>query len=405
MTLLASRGWDLLAEDVSLPAAVLSIPAIDNNIRWMQSFAEQAGVKLAPHGKTTMAPDLFTKQLEMGCWAMSLATVPQIIAARRAGFSRLIMANQLVGRRSFEQIAHLLKEKLTEPKQSEPLEFYCFVDSIENANALAEFFSAAKISLNVLVEIGVKDGRCGCRDNQQVEQLCQHINTLPALNLKGLAFYEGVIHGGNAAEDVIAFVKQVKNLAIDLHAKNTFASGETIITGAGSAWYDLVAEHLNGLPDDISVVLRPGCYLVHDVGIYQAAQNAVLARKNLACDIKGALVNSLQIWAYVQSVPQPGLAIVGMGKRDVAFDAGLPQPYYTYRPASMKQPIAADPSWTVSKIMDQHCMMHIPPDSTLRPGDMVSFTTSHPCLTMDKWRCIGLIDEQFHIDDIIETCF
>ncbi len=41
---------------------------------------------------------------------------------------------------------------------------------------------------------------------------------------------------------------------------------------------------------------------------------------------------ALQVWAYVQSIPEAEKAIIAMGKRDAAFDSGLPVPALHYRP-------------------------------------------------------------------------
>ncbi|MGN6669163.1 MAG: amino acid deaminase, partial [Trinickia sp.] len=57
----ANLEWNLLEEDVSLPAAVLYADRIEHNLKWMQDFVAEYGVKLAPHGKTTMAPQLFRR--------------------------------------------------------------------------------------------------------------------------------------------------------------------------------------------------------------------------------------------------------------------------------------------------------------------------------------------------------
>jgi len=56
---IAQLGWNLLHEDLSLPAAVLWHERLRNNLHWMEQFINRYGLKLAPHGKTTMAPKLF----------------------------------------------------------------------------------------------------------------------------------------------------------------------------------------------------------------------------------------------------------------------------------------------------------------------------------------------------------
>ena len=73
----ADLGWNLLAEDVSLPAAVLYEARVRHNLQWMQRFMEAYRVKLAPHGKTTMSPALFQRQIDGGAWVSRWRTRPR----------------------------------------------------------------------------------------------------------------------------------------------------------------------------------------------------------------------------------------------------------------------------------------------------------------------------------------
>ncbi len=395
---LSGTGWNMLNEDISLPAAVIYQHKLQQNLNWMQSFANTSNVLLAPHGKTTMTPHFFRQQIKAGAWAITLASAPQVSNAHQAGIQRIIMANQLVGKFNMQLIANAISDP--------DFEFYCLVDSLDNVQQLGAFFAACGQSLNVLIEIGIEGGRCGCRNAQDARNIAQAIQQCPALNLVGIEFYEGVIHGVDAADKIKHFLNSIVHLTHGLIAQNYFSQERVLLTGAGSAWYDLVADSLSHaqINQRILPIIRPGCYLIHDTGIYQEAQNNVLSRGGLACDISGELVNSLEIWAYVLSIPQPGQAIIGMGKRDVAFDAGLPTPSLYYRPHSDNVQLA-DKHWRVSNIMDQHCFMQTPVDSGLKVGDMVSFSTSHPCLTMDKWRKVCIMDQQFTVRDVVDTYF
>lgn len=395
---LSNGGWNILREEVSLPCAVLYESRLNNNIQWMQQFADNAKVKLAPHGKTSMTPELFQAQQAQGAWAMTLATVPQVVTAAENGIKRIIMANQLVGKTHFEWILTMLRD--TE------VDFYCLVDSVENIHQLGQFFADSGVKLQLLLEVGVPGGRCGCRDQATLQQLADTVAGYPALALCGIEFYEGVIHGDNAESHVREFIQQVVNWTEQLIEQDRFQHNDVIITGAGSAWYDVVAEELTQQSNHqrLVPVIRPGCYAIHDTGIYEDAQNQIMARSRLACDVGGDLSSSLELWAYVLSVPEPGRAIVGLGKRDVAFDAGLPTPVLFYRPGD-DAPVAADSRWTVTNIMDQHAALETTPDADLKPGDIISFSTSHPCLTMDKWRHVALADDEFCIHRTLATCF
>ncbi|KWK89601.1 amino acid deaminase [Burkholderia ubonensis] len=391
--------WNLLAEDVSLPAAVLYEDRIEHNLKWMQAFVEEYGVKFAPHGKTTMAPQLFRRQLDAGAWGITLATAHQTQAAYHGGVRRVLLANQLVGRQNMTIIAGLLSDP--------DFEFFCLVDSADGVDQLGQFFGNAKKSLNVLLELGVPGGRTGVRDAAQRDAVLAALARYPdTLKLAGIELYEGVL---KEEGEIRAFLQGAVALTRALAAAGRFARTPAILSGAGSAWYDVVAEEFAKASGAgfAEVVLRPGCYLTHDVGIYKKAQTDVFARNPTARKMGEGLLPALQLWAYVQSVPEPNRAIVALGKRDSAFDAGLPEPARHFRPGRDSAPrdVAAAEGWAITGLMDQHAYLQIPPGADVKVGDMIAFDISHPCLTFDKWRQLLVLDPQFRVTEVVETFF
>ncbi|KVU90364.1 amino acid deaminase [Burkholderia ubonensis] len=391
--------WNLLAEDVSLPTAVLYEDRIEHNLKWMQAFVEEYGVKFAPHGKTTMAPQLFRRQLDAGAWGITLATAHQTQAAYHGGVRRVLLANQLVGRQNMTIIAGLLSDP--------DFEFFCLVDSADGVDQLGQFFGNAKKSLNVLLELGVPGGRTGVRDAAQRDAVLAALARYPdTLKLAGIELYEGVL---KEEGEIRAFLQGAVALTRELAAAGRFARTPAILSGAGSAWYDVVAEEFAKASGAgfAEVVLRPGCYLTHDVGIYKKAQTDVFARNPTARKMGEGLLPALQLWAYVQSVPEPNRAIVALGKRDSAFDAGLPEPARHFRPGRDSAPrdVAAAEGWAITGLMDQHAYLQIPPGADVKVGDMIAFDISHPCLTFDKWRQLLVLDPQFRVTEVVETFF
>jgi D-serine dehydratase len=393
----ARLDWNLLDEDVSLPAAVLYADRIEHNLKWMQAFVAEYGVKLAPHGKTTMAPQLFRRQLEAGAWGITLATAHQVRAAYRGGVHRVLMANQLVGKRNMGMIAELL----TDPD----FEFHCLVDSADNVDQLGVFFSDVNKHVNVLLELGVAGGRTGIRDDAQRDAVLAAIARWPdAVKLTGVEIYEGVLQDESK---VRAFLQNAVDVTRALVADGKIERKPAILSGAGSAWYDVVAdEFAKANSDAIEVILRPGCYLTHDVGVYKKAQNEIFARNPIAKKMGEGLKPALQLWAYVQSVPEPDRVIIGLGKRDAAFDAGMPEPARHFRPGTQwPRDITADEGWEVFGMMDQHAYLRIKPGDDIKVGDMIAFDISHPCLTFDKWRQILVVDTKYRVKEVIETSF
>ncbi|MBC8640359.1 amino acid deaminase [Caballeronia sp. EK] len=394
----ASRlQWSLLEEDVSLPAAVLYSDRIEHNLKWMQAFVGEYGVKLAPHGKTTMAPQLFRRQLDAGAWGITLATAHQVRAAYRGGVHRILMANQLVGKRNMGMIAELL----TDPN----FEFFCLVDSADGVDQLGEFFSSVRKKLNVLIELGVPGGRTGVRDDAQRDAVLAAITRWQGtIELAGIELYEGVLQDETKVRE---FLQSAVDTTRKLIAEGKIARKPAILSGAGSAWYDVVAdEFAKANSDAIEVVLRPGCYLTHDVGIYKKAQNEIFARNPIAKKMGQGLKPALQLWAYVQSIPEPDRAIIGLGKRDSAFDAGMPEPAKHYRPGNeAPRDVSPDEGWEIFGLMDQHAYLRIKPGDDVKVGDMIAFDISHPCLTFDKWRQVLVVDPKYRVTEVIETFF
>lgn len=392
----AQRGWNLLREDLSLPAAVLYEDKLRHNLEWMRQFTAAYGAKHAPHGKTSMAPRLFAMQLEAGAWGITLATAHQTQVAYEHGVRRALMANQLIGRQNMATIARLLRDP--------EFEFYCLVDSVEQVEQLGAYFAQAGQRLSVLIELGVAGGRAGVRDSSQLEAVLDALAHWPqALVLSGIEVYEGVL---GDEESILAFLQRAVDVTNQVAAKKLFRRSPILLSGAGSAWYDVVAEIFcaGNFQDPVEVVLRPGCYLTHDVGAYRAAQARILESNPVARQLSEGLLPALQIWAYVQSVPEPDKAIIGMGRRDAAFDSGLPVPALCFRPGQAA-PLPAPAHWTVTKLMDQHAYLQIVPQDNLRPGDMIGFDIAHPCLTFDKWRVLALVNARYDVVDLIETFF
>ncbi|MEE5071825.1 amino acid deaminase [Pseudomonas alliivorans] len=391
-----ARPGDSLVSDVSLPALVIHQPALDHNIRWMQTFVTNSGAELAPHGKTSMVPALFRRQIEEGAWGMTLATAVQTQAAYAHGVRRILMANQLVGQPNMALIAELLADST--------FEFHCMVDHPDNVAALGKFFGERGLRLNVMIEYGVPGGRCGCRTEAQMLELADAVLAQPSLALTGIEGYEGVIHGDHAISGIKAFAASLVRLAVELQDKGAFALDRPIVTASGSAWYDLIAEAFDAqaVRERFLSVLRPGSYVVHDHGIYKDAQCCVLDRR---AELSEALRPALEVWAHVQSMPEPGFAVIAMGKRDVAYDAGLPNPLRRYKAHVM--PASGDDvsNCKVTAVMDQHAFMTVAPGCELKVGDIIAFGTSHPCLTFDKWRSGCLVDDGLRVIEPFSTYF
>jgi D-serine dehydratase len=247
-------------------------------------------------------------------------------------------------------------------------------------------------------------GRTGVRNDDQLNSVLTALSRWEgAVVLDGIEIYEGVLDDESS---IRRFLEHATTTTRRLAEGKNFGRAPVLLSGAGSAWYDVVAEVFTaaGFGNSVEIVLRPGCYLTHDVGSYRKAQQRIVENNPIAHGMSSALLPALQVWAYVQSIPEAEKAIIAMGKRDAAFDAGLPIPALHYRPG-MGAPAEAPEHWVMTKMMDQHAYLSIAAGDDLRVGDMIAFDICHPCLTFDKWRTLPIVDAQYQVVDVVQTFF
>jgi D-serine dehydratase len=401
------QGWNVLRGDTSFPVAVLKASALQHNLAWMRDFCARHGATLAPHGKTTMSPQLFAAQLANGAWGITLASATQVQVAHRFNVRRVLLANQLVARADIEAVLALLHE--------DP-DFECFVlaDSIEGVARLAQAVTARKLArpLPVLVELGLAGKRAGCRKPEEALAVARAIAAADGLALAGFEGYEGLLVSDDRDADlraVRAFLAELVDLVETADGQQLFGALEILISAGGSSYFDLVARGFAGMDDlsrPVRPVLRSGCYLTSDHGSYQRLLAQLDTRE--AHTVEG-LRPALEVWSMVQSRPEPGLAILTMGKRDASYDEALPTPLYTHRPGGdAVVPGVLPPGCTIFKMNDQHAYLSLPEGdirASLQVGDLVGCGISHPCTTFDKWQVLLAVDDAYNVTEALNTFF
>jgi D-serine dehydratase len=398
---LAAQHWHVLDDVLSFPLATLRVSALKHNLAWMQAWAQRKGVHLAPHGKTTMSPELFRWQLQAGAWGMTVANVHQLQWALAAGAQRCIIANQVLAPADLDGLHALLGRHAGS-------RVWFLVDSLAQL-AMIEHWAQSRgggACLEVLLECGTPGFRTGCRTHDEALALARALAASPAVRLCGLECYEGGLAQCDSAHDsaaVSALVRRVQALAQAIEAEGLWGDGQVLLTAGGSAIFDLVIPLLTakGWSRPVQGVLRSGCYLTHDHGNYARFLKLVEQREGLS----ESLLPAIEIWTLVQSVPEPGLALLTAGRRDVSFDQRMPLPVRWAARGS--RAIEATPDhWQIKALSDQHAHMHFDPAGPVpQVGDRVALGISHPCTTFDKWSWMALVDDHALITGAISTHF
>lgn len=395
---------NVVLNDVSLPAMVLKETALENNLGVMARYSAENGFLLAPHGKTTMAPELFRRQLAAGAWGITVANTDQAAVAFRSGAARVLVANQVVGRAAAQAVV----DQLDAGGGGGARELYCLVDSVPGVELLSANLERAGLQghLGVLIELGVPGGRTGVRTSDQGVAVARAVAASSQLLLVGTEGFEGLLaadRSSAALETVDQYLGDLRSLTVLLAKEHAFPGpGPVLVSAGGSRYFDRVAQVLGsgryeGL--EVRLVVRSGSYLVHDHGTYAEASPLVPGAWG-----GGSLVPALEVWADVLSVPEAGRVIVGMGKRDVPYDIGLPIPLHLVRGHSGHlEPFAGG---DLTRLDDQHGYLQVGPgQAPAAPGDRIGFGISHPCTAFDKWREVLLVNDDYEVLGLIPTFF
>jgi len=355
--------------DFSTPLLTLDRRASDHNVSTLMGWARERGLEVAPHGKTTMAPVLWRRLLDAGAWGLTVATPWQAQLARAAGVERLLIANQVVDPLAIDWLARDVDAGA---------EIACWVDSVEGVRLLAD--SAGTRSLDVLVELGAAGGRTGARGTEAALAVAREVLAAPRLRLRGVAGYEGS-YGADRAPTTLArvraYLRRLRELAETLLSWDALV--DPIVTAGGSAFFELVADELAPLAAsrgrDVTVVLRSGAFQAHDDVFYDGI--SPFSQPDTGAEL--AFRPALAVWSRVVSRPEPGLALLDAGKRDLPVDLGMPV-------------VHGHPGAVVTAVNDQHSYLSLPADSALTVGDVVRLGISHPCTAFDKWRLIAEVE-------------
>ncbi|MFJ5151114.1 amino acid deaminase [Streptomyces sp. NPDC088353] len=389
---LTAQRRNLFTDGFSTPVLALSAERLEHNLKLMETYAARHGLAFAPHGKTSMAPRLFHRQLEHGAWGITLAVPHQVRVARAFGISRVFLANELVDPAALRWVA---AELAADPS----LRFVCYVDSVRGVRLMDEALEGAARPVDVVVELGAGEGaRTGVRTEAECLAVADAVAAADTLRLVGVAGYEGEVPQADP-ERVRAWLARLVALAVDLDKAGKFAHTEEIVVSAGgSAWFDAVAEVFAGIPElslPVLKLLRSGAYVSHDDGHYRRITpfNRVPA--------EGALEPAFRLWAQVVSRPSPGQAFANAGKRDAAYDLDLPFAQVVRRDGVERPATGVE----VTGLSDQHAWLSTASGAELEVGDWVGLGLSHPCTSFDKWPLIPVAEADGTVVEYVRTFF
>ncbi|MFG3659948.1 amino acid deaminase [Streptomyces sp. NPDC047706] len=389
---LAAQRRNLFTGGFTTPVLALSAEHLEHNLRLMATYTTRHGLAFAPHGKTTMAPQLFQRQIERGAWGITLAVPHQVRVARAFGIRRIFLANELVDAAALRWIA---AELAGDPSFA----FVCYVDSVGGVELMDAALRGTERPVDVVVELAAGDGaRTGVRTEAECARVADAVAAAPTLRLAGVAGYEGEVPDADP-ERVHAWLRRLVALAADLDKAGRFQGlDEIVVSAGGSAWFDAVADVFAEIPElslPVLKLLRSGAYVSHDDGHYRK-----LTPFNRVAG-EGALEPAFRLWAQVVSRPSAEQAFVNAGKRDAAYDLDLPVAQVVRRDGTERPATGIE----VTALSDQHAWLRTDPDADLRVGDWLGMGLSHPCTSFDKWQLIPVAEADGTVVEYVRTFF
>jgi D-serine dehydratase len=397
------QGWNVLKGDLPFPLLVIKESALEHNLSEMAGWCAKNDFLIAPHGKTTMCPQIFERQIAHGAWAITLANISQAQVCLGLKIKRILIANQVAGASNLRS--------LTAAINSNPeVDFYCLIDSVAGVDHLARGLEryGAQRPVNVLIEWGRDGWRTGVRsEGQGIEVYVQAMRYPQSMVVCGFEAFEGLASSpeGTDAEArlVDEFLEGLKNLSMQLRSK--WQGGDRpLLSIGGSAFLDRVLHLAQQVSGEFQVLVRSGCYITHDHGMYERKQSAALLRAAAQARIP-QFIPALELWSYVQSIPEKRRAFLTFGKRDCPHDADLPIPLFALNAEGAIDSLRQLRQACVSNLNDQHAYLDLSGDEKLEVGDLVCCGISHPCTAFDKWRVIPVVNDDYDVIDLYRTFF
>ncbi|OKK20822.1 amino acid deaminase [Streptomyces sp. CB00455] len=392
---LTAQRRDLHTGGFTTPVLTLDAEALEHNLAALGAYAERHALAFAPHGKTCMAPQLFRRQLEHGAWGITAAVPHQARVYRAFGIQRIFLANELVDPAALRWVAG---ELAADPA----FRFVCYVDSVRGVELMDRALEGQPARIDVVVELGAGEGaRTGARTEEDCRAVADAVARAGTLRLVGVAGYEAEVPGADPAR-VESYLRRLTGLAVEFDGAGRFAADldEIVVSAGGSAWFDAVADVFADLPElsrPTLRLLRSGAYVSHDHGWYTR-----LTPFNRHPE-EGGLRPAFRLWTQVVSRPSPTQAFVNAGKRDIAYDLGLPEAELvrdafdgSERPAKGVR---------VVKLSDQHAWLETDGAEDLAVGDWVALGMSHPCTIFEKWPLIPVVAPDGTVTDYVRTFF
>lgn len=342
--------------DLSTPALVVDLAALDRNIARMARFFAAGGCRLRPHVKAHKTPAIARRQLAAGaCVGLTCATVGEAEAVA-ASCDDILIANEIVTADKAGRAAALA---------SESRRVTVAVDSIEGIAALAAAARAASVALGVLVDVNVGQMRCGVLPGEPALALALRVSDTRGLQLRGVMGYEGHVQPvRDRAQRAVQAQRAMASLVDTAALIRVAGLPCDIVSAGGTGTYD-ISGRVAGVTE-----IQAGSYVLMDTDYG---------------DVGVPFEQAFFVLGTIVSRPAVDRCVADAGHKSTTKDHALPR-------------VHDIDGATVTSLNDEHATIAIPPDCPIRIGDRVRLVPSHTDPTINLHDALYVLDGERVVD-------
>ncbi|PWU11612.1 MAG: hypothetical protein C5B47_00680 [Verrucomicrobia bacterium] len=334
--------------ELRTPCLLIDLEKMDQNLRSMQSVANESKVELWPHLKTHKMRKVWQQQQALGAQGATCSKISEVEALLPIGLKRLILAYPLAMMDFPTRIARIYHAVD---------ELILTATSLEQFRALEKGLAEARLpEIPILLAIDSGLGREGVRTPEASAELGEAIQKSPHTRLLGVFTHEGHAYSARG-------IQEVEKVALETHQR--FKRLAEPIGCADSLWpgCSITARFMASLPGVRA--LRPGTYVFGDLNLSVTA--GVMPYSDIA----------LTVLTTVTDRPAADMVIVDAGSKTLSSDKTLDGVF------AMSWP---HPSCEIRRVSEEHGWLTGPEVSKLRVGDRIRLVTAHVCPTVNLAR-------------------
>lgn len=176
-------GKPLTKSDLVTPCLLLDLDAFEANVNKMAAHCKASNISLRPHGKSHKCPEIALRQRKAGALGLSVATIREAQAMAAAGITGMLITSELIGRPKIERLLQVVRKAP---------DTMTIVDDFSHAQELNDAAGAAKLKLQVLIDVEPGGKRTGVASGAPTIALAEKLMKLPHLKLRGFHCYSGI---------------------------------------------------------------------------------------------------------------------------------------------------------------------------------------------------------------------